>query len=355
MLIARFESSAWLLLAVLTWPANALASEPAPIHFSLDYPAAPGCPSPLDFEAALRARLPNAQRVTQGVGVAQLRVQLPAANTGEASQIQVSLPDGTGVQRELPEASCTEAVASMAVIAAMALEPDAPSPTAPAAPESPSVSAAEAPAPLGVPAPKGKSPPLAAVASSARPVSTSNAPLPSTHEAHWRWSAIVSGGLEGGVAPSVAPAALGGLELASPAWGALGPRVRLSGLYAERTRGRALDVAVSFRLLAARLDLCPNGLARGRWSGTACLEAELGQLHGAARGVEHPQAQTMTWFGLGLALQGAFALSPRFPLQAASSGRALPRHDDFTIGRDSVQQVPNFALDFNLGLSASWR
>ncbi|MEO7034986.1 MAG: hypothetical protein ABI548_13840 [Polyangiaceae bacterium] len=358
MLIARFESSVWLVLAVLSVPANALASEPAPIDFSLDYAAAPGCPSPLDFEAALRARLPSARRVTQGVGVAQLRVQLPAANTGAVSQIQVSLPDGTSVQRELPEASCTEAVASMAVIAAMALEADARShaaPAAPAAPESQSVSAAEAPAQLALPAPKLKSPSLAAVASSARSVATSTSPPRSTNAAGWRWSAIVSGGLESGVAPGLAPAALGGLDLASPAWGALGPRVRLSGLYAERTRARALDVAVSFRLFAARLDLCPNGLARGRWSGTACLEAELGQLRGAASGVEHPRDQSMTWFGLGLALQGAFALSPLFALQAATSVRALPRHDDFTIGPASVQQVPHFALDFNLGLSASWR
>ncbi|MEP7050879.1 MAG: hypothetical protein ABJB12_11015 [Pseudomonadota bacterium] len=99
----------------------ALAKAAEHAEFALDFGGAPGCPSEKAFEEALQARLPEARRVPESSFVPLLRVRLNVGS-GQSRSLWLLLPDGTGVQREVSDAACSDAVQSMAVISAIALE-----------------------------------------------------------------------------------------------------------------------------------------------------------------------------------------------------------------------------------------
>src|SRR4051794_3682560 len=91
------------------------------VAFALDFGGAPDCPLEAAFEEAVQARLPQARRVPESPNVPLLRVRL-SVDAGQQRALWLLLPDGTAVRREVPDAACSDAVQSMAVIAAIALE-----------------------------------------------------------------------------------------------------------------------------------------------------------------------------------------------------------------------------------------
>jgi hypothetical protein len=336
----------------------ASAEAPTPVRFSLEYVAADGCPGPAAFEAALQARLPSAERASPGNGVARLHVHLGSPSDGESREIWGDLPDGTSFQRAVPDASCAEALASMAVIAAMALEgnPDAPATLSDAAPP-------ETPQPVkGSPSLQternlvSRKAPLAEGPRTAQPVA----------RPFWDWSGAVGGGIASGVAESVAPEFAVGVEARYRSRAFFSPAWRLSGVYAARSSDWSTAIETHFRLLAARLAGCPAWFDRSAWFVTACAELELGALRGSASGnanaVAHTQSRAMPWLTTGLVARGGLRLGAALSLEANASGRRLWVRDRFTFrpaeaGNPAVlvHQVPDFAWDFALGLRYSFR
>ena len=341
------------LLSTLGFARVASADDASPIDFSLEYSAEPGCPDESAFETALRARLPAARRVAASEaldGTPLIRVRLPAGGSAQKREIRANLPDGTSFRREVPDVACVDAMQSMAVIAAMALEGNqralsSGSPVSPVKAPPQRVPTAE----VATASPRRSSP----VASRGRVEAT----VPTlTPRASWQWSVLASAGIEAGVAPYVAPAFALGLELRDPSARDFSPGIRVSGLFAQSLTERFGSADVRFRLLAARLDFCPTRLRSGRSASTACFEAEAGQLHGSAEHVAKPRDQNMPWLGLGLVARAEVALSRSLGLELGASGRGLPVHDNFVLNpSQNVYQVQVIAWDFLVGLGYHWR
>ena len=344
-----------LLLSVSALGGRVDAAEVAPVDFSLDYRAADGCPNAAAFLSALQERLPGARRLATGESrerIPRLRVELRAAGGSEISEIAGDLPDGTRFQRRMVGARCADAMQSMAVIAAMALDDNLRRATdsAPSAP-------GDAAPPRKIATPE----PAPGIAAAARPVAVTARHAASTSsnvpsQAGWQWATVAAAGIEGGVAPNVAPAFALGLELADSTPRGFAPSVRLSGLLAQSPARHVAPADVRFRLLAARLDLCPIQARGSGLAATACAEVDLGQLRGSAEHVPSAQPQTMLWFGLGLVGRARVALTSRFALELGASGRVLPVHDHFILKpARPLFEVPIITGDLLVGLAYSWR
>ena len=333
----------------------AQADDAAPIDFSLEYRAAEGCPNASSFESALQARLPAARRLATSESrerIPSLRVELRAAGDPENSEIIGNLPDGTSFRRAVAGAACVDVMQSMAVIAAMALENNrrratSASPSVPtSAPPQEEVATSEP-----APATPAAAHPVARPVQHATPSSRS---APGSH-ASWRGSSLASVGIEGGVAPDIAPAFALGLELADSARSGLSPSVRLSGLLAQSLTKRVGSADVRFRLLAARLDLCPARARRWGLAATACVELDLGQLRGSAEHVQNSRSQRMLWLGFGLLGRAQVELTPHLAIELSAGARALPVHDHFVVNpAPPIFEVPVIAGDLLVGLAYSW-
>src|SRR5688500_17806525 len=97
--------------------ANATAATGGPT-FSVTYHALEECPNQATFEAAILARAPRAKKAATDAE-AQVRIQ---AELNDPPRLRVSTRDGMSQDREIVAEGCTEAMQSMAVIAAMILE-----------------------------------------------------------------------------------------------------------------------------------------------------------------------------------------------------------------------------------------
>lgn len=332
-------------LLVLGTPRSANADDAAPIDFVLEYSAADGCPNDAAFENALRARLPASRRLARHETTEQtwrLEVRLPAAGGREHAQISGSLPGAASFQRQVPNVACEDAMQSMAVIAAMALESS--QRRARGAPASSALAM-----PSSVLARAG--PITAAVVEPRRPPRTAPPPRLST----WQTLTALSGVVEGGMAPDPAPGASLALELRRTSTEGLSPAVRLSASYAQSLLARVDSAQVRFRLLATRLELCPARVDQSGWGVTGCVALEAGQLRGSAEHVDKPRDQSMLWLGVGLSWRAERAVSRAWAIEMGASARALPIHDRFIFSPARLaHEVPVIAGDSYLGLRYTW-
>jgi hypothetical protein len=313
------------------------------VTFSVTYRPGPSCPTQAEFEAAIFARAPNAQR-SDDPRTAAVRFHADLARApGQKRRLVVTLDDGSSQDREIEAGDCVEAMQSMALIAAMILS----SRTSPLAPRSTSASPERA-----APAPTALAP-TAPVAPSAEP-SSADAPSPrSSFALRPTWLAAGLGvGLEGAAAPSPLFAASVSVELGSVTSGLLAPSLRLSGLF-----GRAADTTTAvgrarFELALARLHACGLRFGTRHAELRLCAVVEGGAL--LARGIDarNRRDQTMPWFGVGPGALFGLRVSPRWSVELAGSARRLLVRDEFIFAPFTfVHQPTIFAWDFRLGLA----
>ena len=327
----------------------ARADDATPIDFVLDFEGTAGCPTAAVFEAALRARLPAARRIAvseASQAFASLRLRLRAEN----SEIASHFPDGTGFRREVSDAPCGEAVESLAVIAAMALEAN-----------QRAISAASTAA--VAPTAAGTSPAGEASVRAAPPANTEVAPRRRVATVRrvqtlprYRWSALGSLGVASGVGPELAPEFGLGVELAQTERHGFSPSFRVSGFTAHGSTTEVGSAGVHFALWAGRFDFCPARATSLRVSLTACAEVELGQLRGSAENAAEARDQAMLWLGLGLLARAELSLSDFFAVEFGAAGHALPVHDRFILRPSTtVHQVPVIAANLLLSGRFDWR
>lgn len=289
--------------------------------FSVSYRAAEECPNQATFEAAILARAPRAKKAAAG---AEPRVQIEV-ELDAAPRLRVSTRDGTSQDREIVAEGCTEAMQSMAIIAAMILD---------AQPElSTPVTAKPSPAP----------PPT-------RPDGTAQ-PAPATPPHRLVAAASLAADVESAAAPTTAFGIAAGAELGSSAPGLVSPSARLSLVLAQAARVETTAGDARFRLVLGRAHLCGLKLAAARSSLRLCALVEAGALLGQGIDARNQRGQTMPWLGTGLAAFGALELAGPVALELGASGRALLIKDEFVFSPDQVlHQVPDFAWHFSLGL-----
>ncbi len=303
-----------LVLSLLA-PAATQAADIEPIRLS--YAADAACPNEASFRAEIRARTDRVRFAT-GPEPRHFVVRIRRGDDGFVGRLEIASPDGGVTDRSFSGADCALVASSLALVAAVAIDPHAsvaPRPPPSAQP----VAATTQPRPPPTPPPASPSPPPEPeLAPAAPPQRPTEPPL--------GWAAGLGLAVTAGPAPSalISPTAFG--EVAWPAERLWSPTLRLHVLGAATgVTSPSVDEA-RFRWLAARLELCPLRWPLGEgWTLGPCALGELGVLGAEGRAVAHPDTATRLWAALGVGLHG----------------RWQPRRWFFA----------DFALDFQLPLS----
>ena len=289
--------------------------------FAVTYRAAEGCPNQATFEAAILTRAPRAMKAEAG---SQPQVQIEA-DLGSAPRLRVSTSDGTSQEREIVAEGCTEAMQSMAIIAAMILDAQ-PEPPAPVMAQPP---AASPPPPRDEPVP----------------------PSPAVPRRRVGWGVTVGGDAESAAAPTASFGVTAGAELSSLAGGVASPSARLSLVLAQAARVDTSAGDARFRLVLGRAHLCGLRFTTARGNLRLCALLEGGALLGQGIDARNERAQTMPWLGTGVAALAAFELATAVSLELGAGGRALLVRDRFVFSpQQTIHQVPDFAWNLSLGL-----
>jgi hypothetical protein len=331
-------------------------AQPTELLVVLDFASQPPCPDQTLFMRQVEARVGPAIRWESG-GVT-LRVQVAQQAEEFSGQLQHTRADGVSTERVLTGQKCEDVVSGLALVAALALDPNAS--TAPAAElESASVgieSAAVAPVAKPPPAPAA-APPLPPTAAPEavppRETTAARSPLP--------FSLGVLGVISADAGPApVTLIALGGrLEAEFRPSGSFMPSVALGAQYARSgLLGRESSLA-EFEWVVVRTALCPVALEpfeRARLR--ACALVDLGSMTAQGRGeaIEVPERTNQFWFATGPGL--TFVYRPFSPLVLELGGGALAaitRPDYlFDTPRTVVYEVPLVAWTAQLGVGLSF-
>ena len=317
-----------LFAALLLLPSKARADEPR--RYQLEYAAPPACPSEGEFVAQLQQRAPVAQRVASGEPdvVARVAITLAASVHGAIELQSRNAP----IHRELDAPDCGQVVRGLALILALAIDPDAASAS----------SVQEAPRPASA-NPMPSEPPTVV-----RPATSRELVRPS-----WWFGVGASVGLTGGVAPS--PVLQEGffLELGRGRAPGLAGNVRLAAISAHGSKSGNSGTA-DFELLALRASSCPYRLTRENPAFDACLSFDFGRLKGVGSNTLSPETSSASWFGPGAFFRATVRALPALLIQLELGALAPLARDRFYFGpSETIHRIPGLtgygALNLVLG------
>ncbi len=359
------------LLVALALSCVALPAPAAPkLSFALDYDAPPSCPDAAEFAASITARAPGSERVADpSLAGFVFEAHISELAGVARGYLLVRPASGAVSRRDVPDASCAEIVASMAVIAALVLEDvtgedQAPTSNAPpAAPTAPTPSAPvpTAPPPTAVPPPPAQRPPPPPRPPAPRAPPAAPVPLPPApprREAaqpagwHWRPGLAVGAVVESGAGPTLAPGLAVGLDVSAETPEVLAPSARLTGLYVTSQRDTP-DGLGKFQWLSARVAICPLRWRLGVSALRPCVELDLGQLQGRGEDTLNGQTQSLFWLAIGPAAHLEVELGRFFAIEGQLGARVLGDADTFKFLPDTeVYEMPRISYGGLLGLVA---
>lgn len=250
----------------LAAPARALAQALEKVHIAYRVPADADCPDAASYRARITARNRGVSFVDRADAARVFDVQVRADPDGQMhGRLAVRDPAGLQTVREVFGATCAEVIDALALVAALALDPQRPQ------------------EPRAVPAPE---PP--ATPTTARP----------------RVAFGVSAGGIYEAVPGLGPVGSAFVDVRTRL-----VRVSVSGAVA---RGSAsVDAATAaFTRVVGRVDLCRN-LLEGPVRLAGCVRAEAGVLSGVGANIEDPARERRPWLAPGLGVTGTKALSRR--------------------------------------------
>lgn len=291
----------------------AVANAEARRRFTLDYHGAASCPSERELLTEVRRRAPSAEHV-QG-GQSEVRALLTVGPRGEHQLGIIDIDNSEGsTHREVEADDCAEVVRALALILAMALDPDAGS------------------SPHGV----EKVAPIEPT----RPSSQRGASTASSREV-W-WAAGAGGGLIGGVAPSPSLGESLFLELGhghQPGWSAHG---RLAGVHAHGSATARAGTA-DFDLLGLRIASCPYRIGVGLTL-SGCASFDWGRLQGRGSNTSAAQSSAANWLAPGGFVDAELRALPWLRLQLELGALFPLARDRFYFGPDeTVHRIPSLA------------
>jgi hypothetical protein len=304
--------------AVLCAPVAWAQAGPESVRVAVSAPQ--GCVDPQTFLANIRTRTSRARLAADNERARSFGVYISRNDSRANGTLVITDIDGRSSSRQIEGATCQEVASALALIAALAIDPEAqpgsvlpppivsapePSPTPPAVPRR------ECPT---CPAPP---PPLAAVPA-AQPLHTG----------------ITGGlGLSGAFAPGVSLESLVAVEVLRDSTG-----LSIS-LGLARSTDRTLtrdDKEASLRRTSARLGVCPFAIRLHPSVGLrscALMEAGAVSLHESASG--YGATQNPAWFALGLLAGARWQIASGFDLQG-HVGALTPLTRDKYQWRDGV-------------------
>lgn len=329
-------------------PSLLRAEEPVePI--TLAFEGSAGCPDALSFDAQVRARTSRFRTVSVGETGRGFRARVSPREGQFVGSLRIEEPGVSPAERTLTGATCADVVAALALVTALAIDPQA---------KTSVIAAVEVPTP--VPTPPAEAlpsavPPPPPAPSAPPPAVTTTPPLappppaPPEPEGPLLWLELGSS-LALGVtpAPLFTPSITLEGRFDEGSW--LAPRLRLGLLRGEDGPDAQGSGFTTFRWTAALLEACGLALRSGPLHVSPCVGAELGVLRGEGDSFAPARASGRTWFALDLGVRLSVDLGG-----AASVGLgaaiALPFTKDTFIVEPArtVHVVPDVGARVGLG------
>jgi hypothetical protein len=306
----------------------AFAEDSTPVR--LRYTAPAECPDRAGFFEQVSARTKLARLARASESATTLVVRIKQVEGGSAGTFELSTPQGTTAEREVKAASCEQVVAALALMTALAIDPDAST------------------EPVPKPAPPPKLEPKPAAKSGPR---SERRATPPPAPARTRVKAGVALEALGGIAPGLVPAVRPFVELDREGRSAWGFAARLSASR-PRTKVNTDSGAGEFRLWSARLEGCPAHFRAVRpvWL-SACLTFDAGKLTATGSGVTPSQKVSRPWLVTGVTTRLELRLFDVLAIEAAGEIMFPLVRDRFFVGTDAtVHRTPAVAGGGAVGL-----
>jgi hypothetical protein len=283
--------------SILAWGEPSAADEPIRIR----YVAPAGCPQEAAFVTQVRLRTERWHLAAEGEAVRDFSVDVQRGPEGVAARLSIRAPAGDETTvRQLQGTSCDEVVDGIALMAALAIDPNASTfPTARTFPTAGTPLPLPAPAPVPIPA---------------RPL----APRPG-----WRISIGMDADLmflDSALALGPSAFAEAGLERT----GLLQPALRASFTRAHSNRLNTADGAAYFEWTMVGLDACPLRFRLGRSLLLGpCIDGRAGVLTATGSEVVNARSVSESWVDLRLVGRAQAVLFDTLVLEAAG-GAIVP-------------------------------
>jgi hypothetical protein len=304
----RFDIAGCFALALLVNAAHARADDTIPLRLRYDVPQT--CPNAEAFLAEIAARTPLARAAGANEPATALRVVIENVSGGNAGTLELVGPDATTSVRKVSAADCAQVIAALALMTALAIDPNA--------------SIAPAPAPA-VPRPQ--------------PIPKSAAkPAPKVSPSRARWAFEVGSVFEalGGMAPDPVLLVRPFMQVMLEDRSRWSYALRLSGgrAHAEVTNREGSS---DFVLWAGRLEPCPLRFSSPRaLAMSACLPVDVGRLEAEGRRVTPRNRVTRLWLSIGGAGRVEWRILDMLVLEITAELLFPIVRDRFFIGPDAT-------------------
>ena len=310
LIVTTLSATAW--LAATFASRTLLAEEVTAVR--LRYSASRECADERGFFDQVTARTQRVRLANSTEPATVLNVSIREVPGGLSGRIELRGEEGATSAREVKAQSCDQVVAALAIMAALAIDPDA----------------STAPLPKPKPAPKPL-PPKPAAKPAPRAASTEPPPSLQSH-----WKAGVSLAVLAGVFDDPALAVRPFVELAREGPQRWGYTVRLSAARFE-SKVRVSEGTGEFALYSGRLEPCPAHLRA--WDPvwiSACLALDPGWLRARGADVTPRQSVSRFWFAAGATARIELRLFEILALEASGELFFPFVRDRFFVGTDST-------------------
>jgi hypothetical protein len=275
----------------VAWTAPALAeigAEPEPIR--LIYTTSDGCPSREAFLGRLRARTTRFREAIEGEPARDFTIELAFGADASRGKLTVRARDGSSATRVLKAPSCEQVGAAVALVIAIAIDPQALVEVAPPKSE---------PEPPPVPPPVPSPPP-----DTARPPDVRSAePMVRTRVAlGLRWDEV------SGVTPILRPVLRPFFEIIGDRQGVFVPGLRVSFAWTHNARVGTAYGEAEFSWYVGRVEACPFRLGSVAASVSSCVTFDAGAQRVVGQNAPADTAQTRPWVSTGLNARGSARL-----------------------------------------------
>jgi hypothetical protein len=304
--------SARVVFATLLASAPLFAEDVTPVKLS--YAAASGCADERGFFEQVAARTQRVRLADASEPATALLVSIREVPGGLAGKLELRGDEGTTAAREVKAASCDQVVAALAIMAALAIDPDA--------------STEPLPKPRAAPPP---SPPRPVVRPPPEPIALEPAPALRS-----RWKVGVSLAVLSGVFSDPVLAVRPFVELAREGQSRSGYTLRLSAARFQSKVVRSEGTG-EFALNSARLEACPLHLRTWEpvWV-SACPLLDAGWLEARGADVTPRQSLTRGWLAAGGTLRIQLRLLEILALEASGELFFPFVRDRFFVGSDAT-------------------
>jgi hypothetical protein len=343
-------------------------SEPAREALRLEYRAFSGCDDATQFLAALRARAPRVRIATPDEDARSFTIEITSGTPNTRARLTIREPSGAKTVRELVAKDCREAVDAIALVAALAVDPQAlgtQNPAPSAKNDAPTKgdtagSASDRGDPEKGRAAQSAEPDRAAPGGAMNSATSSRAErvaaAPSRDErtataTSFGWAASVAMAARSGLAPEWFLGGRVGIAVESRA-ALFSPSFRLWGEYAPRTTFAVQGGNVAFSYAGAMLEICPMNLriADG-FRARPCLLGDLGMVRASGLDVPNPRSADRLRIAFGAQARFEWMLSRRIGIDLALGCTFPIRRDRYRFDPLLVYEPPAGGLTASAGAS----